>query len=43
MMPAYITTKGLIVSFDSLRKPISQAEGEICLLRHHSDTRSCVE
>ena len=41
--PPYITSDGLAVSFDSPSKPVSQAQDEICLLRHHSDTRGCVE
>lgn len=40
--PAYITTEGLMLSFDSPSKPVSQAQDEICLLRHRSDNRSCV-
>jgi hypothetical protein len=35
--PPYITTDGLMVVFDSPSKPVSQAQSDICLLRHHSD------
>ena len=35
--PPYITTDGLMVVFDSPSKPVSQAEYDICLLRHFSD------
>ena len=41
--PPYMTIDGLLVSFDSPSKPVSQAQDEICLLRHHSDAKSCVE
>jgi hypothetical protein len=40
----YISTDGLIVVFDSPSKPVSQAQNDICLLRHHSDeSESCAE
>ena len=41
--PAYITSDGLMVPFDGPSKPVSQAQNDICLLRHHSDNGSCVE
>jgi hypothetical protein len=41
--PPYITSDGLIVGFDSPSKPVSQAHNDMCLLRHHSDSRGCVE
>jgi hypothetical protein len=41
--PPYITSDGLMVVFDSPSKPVSNAEYDICLLRHHSDLReSCI-
>jgi hypothetical protein len=40
----YISTDGLIVVFDSPSKPVSQAQNDICLLRHHSDeSERCAE
>jgi hypothetical protein len=40
--PPYITTDGLVVVFDSPSAPVSEAQNDICLLRHHSDeSESC--
>jgi hypothetical protein len=41
--PPYITSDGLVLHFDSPSKPVSQAQNDICLLRHHSDSRGCIE
>jgi hypothetical protein len=41
--PPYISSDGLMVPFDSPSKPVSEAQNDICLLRHHSDNRNCME